>query len=316
MKVTGFNGAVSRSRRMTGEARKDWGRRIASAVMAACVLGAVVPIGAASGESGWAGVTDITGTAFGRSLAEQAIARYRAAGLAGAVRSLAIGDLAVFRDATGITIGPRGAIAAVLARPTAGPAGFEAQPVTSGRSAAAIGTGGTTGMSGTSVGASWTFVASQCFSRISDTFSWLDHCYTMYRLANDGDAVRDWFAMNHVATMQANAPWVMNGASIGSAPAAGIPQSWADWAPRSDTSGACRQILVSISSPVSGIGDPATACESWRIQKSAKAGQFAVTWDGHGQHAARELSMEIAVSVPQGGWPQWTLPASVSGSPW
>jgi hypothetical protein len=138
----------------------------------------------------------------------------------------------------------------------------------------------------------------------------------LYRLANDGDSTRDWFALHHYATMQANQPWVMNGAEIGSSPVGPTPQGWADWAPRSDvTSSGCQQVSVGIVSPVAGISDNVTQCETWTIAKSPAAGTFAVHWDGRGKRATLELAMQIAVSVPANGWPQWALPAWVSGSP-
>jgi hypothetical protein len=265
---------------VVGGLRRCIARVVAVVVMAVVVAGAAPPA--------VPGFTDISQTALGRSIARQAAARLAA---------LAAGDLVVLRDASGFTVGPRGAGYVAL--------GGVATPVTVGRAISVAGGG-----------PSWSPVAGQCFSRISDTFAWLDHCYVLYRLANDGDPARDWFALHHYATMQANPPWVMNGAAIGSAPVGSTPQAWADWAPRSDlASSGCQQILVGIASPVGGIADSVTQCETWTVAKSPVAGTFAVHWDGRGKRTTRELAMQLSVSVPANGWPQWALPASVSGSP-
>lgn len=287
--------------------------RIVLALGTSIVIGALPASTRAGGPepSGSPGVADITATARGRALAQQAAGRY-----GDLAASIGASGLVVLLDSTGITIGPRTATyATVTTRGRNGASQVEAVPQTVGRPASLASlTSLTVSAAATAAAPFWSFVANACFTRISDGFSWIDHCYAMYRLANDGDAGRDWFALNHFATMRANPPWVMYAALIGSAPIGG-PQAWADWAPRSDMSGNCSPIIVAITTPAGGIPDATTQCEVWTLAKSATAGQFSVKWDSRGQRAARELSMEISVSMPQGGWAQWLLPASVSGSP-
>ena len=162
----------------------------------------------------------------------------------------------------------------------------------------------------------WSVQASQCFTRISDTYSWIDHCYGLYRLANDTDQGRDWYVLHHFASMKSNPPWAMNAASIGSAPAGGTLQTWVDWQPRSDTrTTGCQQVILAIAGPAPGISDAVTQCDQWRVAKATTGGTFSVTWDRQGTHELRELSMLVSVSVPEGAWPIWYVPASVSGSP-
>lgn len=256
-------------------------RLVALAIGVACLGGAAPPPVISP-------IADITQTATGRALARAVAARL------GTTAS----ELVVLRDAWGITVGPRAASYAVVAG-----------------AAVPLSRASSTQASTVAAAPSWSYVAGQCFSRLSDGFAWIDHCYVLYRLAGDGDGTRDWFALNHYATMQPNAPWVMNAAEIGSQPVGATPQTWVDWAPRGDLAGPCHQILVGISAPVGGIADTATQCEIWTIAKSPAGGRFAVRWDGRGMRRSRELAMEISVSVPQGAWPVWALPASVSGSP-
>jgi len=280
---------------------------VAGVLVALAVIGGAGPVAARPASPGPTlpvGISDITWTPRGRDLAVRAAERF-----ARMRSTIAAGDLVVLEDGGGVTIGPRAASYAAIADGRAAPAIL---PTTAARPGLTRGIrrGVLAGIVG-----GWQFVGNQCFARISDTFTWLDHCYTMYQLSADGDPTRDWYALNHYATMDPNMPWVMNAASIGTTPIGTATQTWADWAPRSSTVSPCRQVAVSVSSPVGGIGDTVMQCEAWTIAKSAAAGAFAVRWDGHGTHATRELSLEIAVSVPQGSWPQWALPASVSGSP-
>jgi hypothetical protein len=55
-------------------------------------------------------------------------------------------------------------------------------------------------------------------------------------------------------------------------------------------------------------------CEDWDMTKQNPAVDMQVTWAHPGTHSTRGVGMEIAVSVSQGAWPQWVVPADADGS--
>lgn len=271
-------------------------------------VGAAPPTGGASALPG--GAMDITGTARGKRLIAKAADRYAANGAKAQ-------PLRAIEDDGGILIAPEntrfGTVEVTLA---GGQKGIALAPLTP--DAPAPQTGARAGDIGASAGPTWTFQGNQCFSRISDTWSWLDHCYYMYRLSNDGNASYDWFALAHYASMKANVPWVMNWARIRAYRHGGSAQTWADWSPKSDwNGGSCGTISVAVTLPVGGIGISTERCpQLWDFTKSANgtSPDYSLRWIGLGTRATRELTFEIAVRVAQGGWAQWALPAEVHGS--
>ncbi len=269
------------------------------------------PSTGASALPAWA--SDITGTARGKRLFAEAASRYAARG----VKSRA---LRVIEDAGGILIAPATVkLTAVQVTLADGTKGRALAPVTR-LPMPALATAQSSNAAALASPA-WSFVANDCFTRFSDgPWAWMDHCYWMYKLSNDGNAKHDWWALQHFASMQANAPWVMNWARIRTHRYPGSPaQTWADWSPRSSWSGgSCGPVSVGVTSPVGGINVSIERCPSrWDLTKSANGASpdYTLQWTGFGARDVREMAFEIAVRVAQGARPAWTLPAEVHGSP-
>ena len=166
---------------------------------------------------------------------------------------------------------------------------------------------------------SWTFVGNHCYTQTSDTFAVLDHCYTKYKLANDGSSRYDWYALHRFGTARNNSPWVLDQARIRAYRHGGSSQAWADWSPKSNWSGgSCSTVSIGISTPVGGISQSFDRCpERITFTKSANGSQpdYTQTWFGMGTRGNREVRFEISVRVTQGGTATWTLPAQVIGGP-
>ena len=288
--------------------------RVRAAIVAVgLAVGTILPAGGVSAASAAlglpVGVVDITASATGRALASAASSRFARAGVAPS-------QLVVLKDATGITVAPIGTQFVAMESTLAdGTTGVTLAPVTPAAPSAVA--AGSSGMQmAPLLSGSWgNPVASGCFARITDTWTYMDHCYQMWKESNDGSSTKDWFALRHYGTVFPNSPWVANYAAISSSPTSGSSaQSWADYSPLQGHNGNCTTITVGVNSPVAGISTTISACETWQISKDNPAVNFGLLWSGPGTRSSRGLDYEISVSVPQGGWPQWSLPASTSGS--
>jgi len=254
---------------------------------------------------------DISTTAAGVALAAAAGRRF-----ARLDRAAAHMPLEVWTDAAGVLVVPRGTT-------------FERQPWTDGhghvgvvlvprtprlvlpRPAAPARPG--VGARATS-GPAWRWVAQACFSRTSDVWSWLDHCYQLYGATGLDGA--DYWELLRYGTAGANTPWALHAASIGSYPtAASAAQDWVQWSPLGDQTGPCQVITVQITSPLAGISWPVNRCDTWTITKGLPGGTFQLAWHGPGTHGERGVAYVIAVRVPHGAYAQWALPGGSSGSP-
>ena len=163
-------------------------------------------------------------------------------------------------------------------------------------------------------GPAWRWVAQACFSRSSDVWSWLDHCYQLYGATGADGA--DYWELLRYGTAGANVPWTLHAASIGSYPTtASAPQDWVQWSPLGDQMGPCQAITVQITSPMVGISWPVNRCDTWTIAKGLKGGTFDLRWSGPGTHGERGVAYVTAVRVPHGAFAQWALPGGSSGSP-
>ena len=163
-------------------------------------------------------------------------------------------------------------------------------------------------------GPAWRPVAQACFSRSSDVWSWLDHCYQLDGATGADGA--DYWELLRYGTAGANVPWTLHGASIGSYPtAASAPQAWVQWSPLGDQTGPCTAITVQITSPFAGISWPVNRCDTWTISKGLAGGTFTVTWTGPATRGERGVAYVMAVRVPHGAFAQWALPGGSNGSP-
>jgi hypothetical protein len=250
----------------------------------------------AGGGASEPATADVTNTVLGHELRAQASERLRALGPGGDERRWR-----VFRDRNGYVVVPRNV---EMARnngnvvPVLRPVGV--------RSAATREVAATT--------PSWSFAGGGCFERISDGWSWLDHCARIYRLTQDGDSLRDYYALQRYGTAGSNMPWVLKEAELASEPVeTSPPMSWLDWNPRSDHAGPCSTITVRVTTPLAGVSQQVDRCETWDITKGATGGDFGLAWSGCACIQDRELSYVLSISVPQGTLPAWYVPAEVHG---
>lgn len=255
-------------------------------------------------------VVEITGSRAAASLAQAAAVRYRDYGV-----TVKPTDLRVWQDEDGYVLVPVGTPTIMLSttRPD-GSVAVEIAPTTERMPPV---TSPSTAMLASITPAAapyWALVATQCFTRISDTWSWLDHCYQMYQEANDGSATRDYYALQHYATASNNSPWRVYWAQIRSYPAStSAPQTWVDWAPKGDTSGSCDpSYTIGISAPIV-LTMTSNRCEIWHMTKSNPTVDYTLQWISSGVSGSRGLAYENSVSVGQGLWPVWVLPAEVHG---
>lgn len=282
-------------------------RRVAllvSLMIAAAVVAPAVASAAPTPAPG--GLSDITGTARGLELAREA-AEHRV--LLGAPSQ----PLRVLRDEAGYLVVPSDTDLAQV--PMTDESGREL--VTYAPIVTAPVPDGSALARNSALTSSWTQVGSNCYARISDTWSWMDHCTRIYQLSNDGDGSKDYFALQHWATAAANSPWRLWWGKIASSPivtGSYGAQSWVDWSPRSDYSGNCRPYGLSVSALGFGLGFSTEQCESYHLTKDNPAVNYSLqgTWYV-GPNTNRELAYEIAVSVAQGKTVAWTVPAEVHG---
>jgi hypothetical protein len=283
------------------------GRQVVLLAAAACAVGLMAPttgdahVPLVSGKTGSVVTvralvrrTDVTATQLGRTVASVASRRFAADGLSVLPR-----DLRVLRDRDGLLVTTRTTSVAMrdgVATPVARPA-----------AAAHL----RASLAGTPT---WSPAGNNCYARISDGWSWLDHCTRIYRLLSDGDSQRDFYILEHLGTAGPNNPWVLKDAGLADLPAeTSTSMTWVDWAPRSDRTGPCQSFTLRTTSPVAGPAEIVERCESWDATKGAAGGTLALHWSGCACAQDRELGTVVAVSVPQGGTPIWYVPADVSG---
>jgi hypothetical protein len=275
-------------------------RGVATAVVAAVLAfaGTTAPVVAA----GSGGAFDITASPLGQSLRSEALAQFANDGYFPA-------NLRVWHDSYGYLVAdPSATLLAAVTTSDAGQS-VELLPATPGAPVDMA--------QGQQIDAAqyWYMRAQQCFYRVDDTWSWMDHCYEMYQLMNDGNGSHDYYALYHYTSVGPNYPWVINSAEIDAQAIGGTVQSWVDWNPRSDRTGNCVETTVSVSVFGVGISHPVEKCEEWDFVKTNPAVNYGLGWIGSGTRHNRELAFEIAVSVNQGAWPQWSLPGAPHGSP-
>ena len=277
-------------------------------LVGALLLSGAPGVAAASAPRIPLGARDVTTSAAGRQLIAAARIRFARAGMPA-------GALIVVQDSTGYTVAPAGTrFASRHVRLADGTSGIVLDPMTASAPVQAP-TKVEAHVSPFLVGSWGNPVAGGCFSRISDTWSYLDHCYQMWKESNDGSSTRDWFALRHFGTAFPNSPWVVNSAFLSSSPtSSSSAQNWWEYSPLNGHTGSCTTETIGITSPVGGISHSLQVCEEWDIAKGNPTVSFALGWYGPGTRSSRGLDYEISIYVAQGGWPQWSLPATTSGS--
>lgn len=235
---------------------------------------------------------DITSTSSGRDSAAAAAQRFSGRGFKTDANSLR-----VVRTADGSEIvGPSTYTAAALARLAAGES-ISVQA--SGESA-----------SGTFAAAAapyWNLRGSNCFARLyryggtpQQRLGWMDTCYHIHKLTGETDGSWDYWDIHGFATFDAtNSASYTDSAWIHVDRDGGPTFNWFDWSPRSDTSGNCRNVTLSVSAFGAGLSFGHDACEVWNLTKYTAAGELKEEWDGFTQ-GAREIALMSSIKVANG----------------
>lgn len=252
------------------------------------------------------GARDITATALGSRLAQEARVRFAALGITE--------ELRVVEDDSGYTVAPTDTeFVAVPVTHADGSAGTTAMPITAPQPAANTGLFGSI-QAAAAAEPAWAIQTGNCFSRINHVYAYIDHCYQIYKMTNDNSSTRDYFALKHYATAGPNSPWTLGYAYIQAYRLSGTTaQTWLDWDPKGSWQGGCSTVSLSISWLGAGLGLNVDRCERWDVVKQNPTVNFKETWLNPGTRSTRGLGFEIAVWVAQGTWPQWVVPADADG---
>jgi len=153
-----------------------------------------------------------------------------------------------------------------------------------------------------------------CYSRYTEAVGWLDHCRQFAQVTYDGDSSRDHWVLKLYGTCKGNSGWWMQRCQLASVKNGTTTQYWEDWSPKSDTSGGCRSISISVSAFGVGVSGNYTGCETSDITKGSAAGSFTSAWASSGvSQSERAVQSQIAVGVPNGQLPSYTLSWDISG---
>lgn len=168
-------------------------------------------------------------------------------------------------------------------------------------------------------GASWKLAGSDCFGRWRYDGTYIDACWRESVLMGDPDSSRTWFALEYWAT--AGPEDHLLAAAELSAASLDPGASWADWSPRSDSSGSCQSTSVSVSVLGLGVGETYDRCETWDVTKRSTAQGGLVNryrWGGGllpGSPHDREVALTMAIAIPQSDAHQgWYLTRGLDGA--
>jgi len=156
----------------------------------------------------------------------------------------------------------------------------------------------------------WQLQYNGCFARWYVDSAYVDACYKVYKLINDGVSNKDYWTLQHWAVATETA-WGLRSTWINSARNGGSTQSWADWGPRVDYNSNCTTRTVGVSY-ILVLTSQYVQCEIWDATRGAAAGSMKQEWrcdcwPWMGSGTQRALAYAVEVSVPQGGSAAWTL---------
>ena len=164
----------------------------------------------------------------------------------------------------------------------------------------------------------WSQYDSGCFAWLRQGGSYMAPCYYVSKLMNDGNSKRDYFALRQRASLGTQKAgsgnydgWLMSKRTAGSA-----TQYWADWEPGAEIRGNCGSVNLAVMAKGVTIGISATACDRWEPTLWEAPGHFRNKWNCDcfvGVSGMRQVASNIAVAVPQGRYPSWTISAGFLG---
>lgn len=145
-----------------------------------------------------------------------------------------------------------------------------------------------------------------CYSRWSNwDAGWIDNCYQVGYVYDDGDAARVHVAFKRWATCASFNPddlyrYVITECAVWSTPHID-PKTWEDWSPKSDSPGSnCRTLGMSITAFGIGVSGSFNACDTMNATKYSDGGHYAMSWEGNAQQSERESEFMISYNVPTG----------------
>ena len=166
----------------------------------------------------------------------------------------------------------------------------------------------------TAAAAYWYQYNSGCFKWLRKDGAYMAPCFYTSKLMNDGSSTRDYFSLRQKASVGSSSAgsatydaWLLSKRTSGS-----TTQWWEDWEPGGELRGNCGSVTLSVSVKGVGVGISSTACERWEPTLWEDAGHFRNKWNcdcWFGVTSMREVASNIAVSVPQGKYPRWTISA-------
>lgn len=189
--------------------------------------------------------------------------------------------------------------------------------------------GGRTGASnsrittdGGSVQAAWSYISGGCFTRLQNLYGWLDSCYQVHKLTNEGDP-RDFYKLEQYGSEGAKILGKIYSGSLGAVKASSSSaMSWIDWSPRATLTGSCQTIGLSVSALGVSFSSSGLMCERWNMYKYADAGHYKQEWScgcapsfGQPYPNVREINYLQVISVSNGHSAIWTLSASYQALP-
>ncbi|MCU0491183.1 MAG: hypothetical protein MUD01_06330 [Chloroflexaceae bacterium] len=145
----------------------------------------------------------------------------------------------------------------------------------------------------------------------------MSSCWYTYRMLNDSDPNRDYWALKQKATVQTVSGYALTMASVASKPIVRTGTidtvKWYGWEPGQSRAGEC--ITVTLILTPFGIGAelPINMCESWVIDKSPSVpGEFKTTWRMFPAMVlyyphSREVGSVIAIATAPGQDVGWDL---------
>ncbi len=171
----------------------------------------------------------------------------------------------------------------------------------------------TVGMPSAFAASSWNLVTTKCFARKYTGGTYIDACYQLHKLTNDGSTTRDYFQLTMYGTGK---EWTgfstLVGLEVAAVQKSGSPaQHWVDWTPKSDRSGgSCSEVNIGIAYVASFSYSVQYCPDSWQFSKSPNPGppvNYANAWlTIPGTTANRSVGFGIVVWVAQGKTPAWT----------
>ena len=175
---------------------------------------------------------------------------------------------------------------------------------------------------GGSVQAAWSYISGGCFTRLQNLFGWLDSCYQVHKLTNEGDP-RDFYKLEQYGSEGAKILGKIYSGSLGAMKASSSSaMSWIDWSPRSTVSGSCQTVPLSVSALGVSYSASGLMCERWNMYKYEDAGHYKQEWScgcvptfGQPYPNVREIDYLQVISVLNGKSAIWTLNASYHAMP-